>query len=362
MENGFVQQHISRTNRNLLVINLIVLLLTAWIAWGTSHYFSNLFRGPYAIPEQELMNITDPDKLDRYWVTVTGDKALDSGYQYVEREYDKHTKEVKRSTVQATYLWLIIKDRLLLVESPVKTRSLSFQGELTDIPLAQKDQIIGDLQKQVPGVSSHIIPAMLKVNDFSTFGWVGLAFLAGFAGLAGWNLRKAAVRNSEPELHPIMVNLANAQPNRDVREVVREVNTEAREPGVANVGNATITQSWLLIRWLLEMRAVNLKDLVWAYKHITSRFFFIIPLPPELKVIICHTGKKQFEIDMPSQKACDQFLLELNKKAPWAYIGFSEELKKAWTVHKDDMIAQVKEAQQPKPNRETASEQGDDQV
>lgn len=342
MRQNVIEDNIARTNRNLLVTNVILLSIVTFLSWCSLRYFTNMLFGPFPISKQELAAITDPSKLQHYYVKVTGDETLDTGFEDIETRVNRKTEEVEEVSIKGMYLGLVVDDKVLLVKSPVRTKAVSFVGELARMPELVDTKIIGSAEQRFPGIRSRVIPALLKVEDFTTFGYVGLgALIVGFC-LGGFNLFRFISRNTNTDNHPIWKALS-MYGKPDV--IAPQINTEYNEPGVVELGTAVLTRSWILAKWMFECRPLPLTDVVWFYKHKTSRWVWFVPLPPSYAVHILSANKKRTEFEMPSDKKCDELVQAIAQRTPWAYAGYSDELVRLWGKKPDEMIQEVREAQ-----------------
>lgn len=342
MRENIIEQIINRTNRNLLIVNVILLAFVTLIALGSARYFSNMFQGPYKIDRKTLLAMKDPDDLSRYYVTVSGEKTLDTGLSDVYQRIDKKTHKVKSSENRGNYLFLVVDDRLLLVKSPAVTENVSFTGELVSIPKDVEPVLALSLGEDYERLKDRVIPAMLDVNDFTTWGYVGFAFVAGFFLLGSWNLMNAIKRMTDHDKHPIWKALSRFG---NAKTIASEINQEVTTDGVFKLGPAMITKNWLFANWMFEGRPTPLKNLVWFYKHKTQHYVWFIPTFATHAVHYWSDEKKKCEVQMGSEKKCDELVMMLAQKAPWCYAGYSDELNACWNKQKDEMIAQVKAEQ-----------------
>src|SRR6187401_2762357 len=106
MPTSFVHAIIRRSNRNLLILGIVGAVLLIGLAALNVRYLYNFFAGPLAIERQTLLATEDPQSLQRYWVTVTGDNVADTGFQRVTR----NTKTGVEG-VTAAYMALLLDER-----------------------------------------------------------------------------------------------------------------------------------------------------------------------------------------------------------------------------------------------------------
>src|ERR1044072_3830736 len=101
MGEHIIGTHIKRVNRNLLVVNAVILAVLALIVFGTARYLYNFFFGPFSMSRQALLATQDPGKGFKYYVTVEGDAAHDTGVTQVEQRRNKYTHEVSSERTTA---------------------------------------------------------------------------------------------------------------------------------------------------------------------------------------------------------------------------------------------------------------------
>src|SRR5713226_6828266 len=72
----------SRARRQIFAWALTLLAGIIFV-FSNSRYVRNFVEGPYKLPPNELAQITDAETTPRYFVSVVGDKVLDTGIQEV---------------------------------------------------------------------------------------------------------------------------------------------------------------------------------------------------------------------------------------------------------------------------------------
>src|SRR4051794_30537685 len=84
-----VKDAIRRSNRTLLIVCLIGLVIVIIGVVLALNYYSNAFSGPYPITKSQLLSITSLDDLSQYYVSVklSSKDVVDTGYQYVTTDY-----------------------------------------------------------------------------------------------------------------------------------------------------------------------------------------------------------------------------------------------------------------------------------
>src|SRR5689334_3501669 len=146
MNNGLVNSTIRRSNRNLLIASLAGALLILGLAALNQRYFYNFFYGPFAIDKPTLLTIGDAGAPQRYWVTVDGDDAIDTGFQEVRRKNGDES-------ITASYMAVLFDNQALIVKAPYNhgvsagLRLTKYTGYLQAMPSDIRDQIVADAEE-----------------------------------------------------------------------------------------------------------------------------------------------------------------------------------------------------------------------
>jgi hypothetical protein len=97
----FLDRQIQRTNRNLLLVSLILIVAVVGYAAIERRYLYNFFAGPFQVSGPQLVTIQQPGSQLRYFVTVKGDDSSDTGLQESSekaREERSSAKPSRQST------------------------------------------------------------------------------------------------------------------------------------------------------------------------------------------------------------------------------------------------------------------------
>lgn len=334
---SYVVRQIRRCNRNLLLVNSMVLMAIALLWAGQYRYFYNFVRGPFPADRGLLLSTTDPHTVRRYFITYKSEKLIATGVNEVERETDSDNN-VKSETIQANYYVASIDGRLLIVKLPARPASASgntlpeqIVGSLEPVPADVLNTLVAPYEKSRPGLREDILPVMLDATSFRDAGYVQLVFLGPLLALNVWNIRKALRRQAHPETHPMMARLSKYGP---VDSLTREIEHEVAAP-VARIGNIVATERWLLVPVLYDLQACPFREFAWAYQCVTQHSVNFIPAFKAYGVAVWDRYKQKFLI---ACKAADsgRLLDLLRARAPWAIFGYSRDLeasaKKNWTA------------------------------
>ena len=102
-----------RVRRQILAWTLTLLAGIAFLLFN-GRYARNFVGGPYNLAPNELAQITDAETTPRYFVSVVGEKILDTGIQEVTTTTRNGVKE--GSQVSAGYYALVVGDRFLMTQ------------------------------------------------------------------------------------------------------------------------------------------------------------------------------------------------------------------------------------------------------
>jgi hypothetical protein len=303
-----------------------------------ARYFTNYFKGTYAISPAELAAAKDAEALDRYWVRLNADKIHDTGFEEITVR-KKHGVERSRS-ISASYFVAVIGDRLLLVKAHGDTPNKSLQGFLR--PIAEKvDQSFFD-SPSVQKVKPAFYPMLLDTGDFKSDGDLGM----GIAGL----LSAAALifglmgflRFRNPQGHPA-VKLANTWGGAD--KVSQSIETDLKGGQVAKLGDHTITAGYIVNRSMLDFSLVRLDDAIWVFKQIIqNKLYYVIPTGKTFSLSI-NTPRKTLVLK-GKEANVDAALQHIGTRKPWIILGFSSELAAAYKKKRSEMIAWVAKRRQ----------------
>jgi hypothetical protein len=202
LHGSFLDRQLRRTNRNLLLVSLLLMLAVVSYVWAERRYFYDFFARPFQADLQWLEGNKRPDDQLRYFISVKGEDSSDTGVQEVEQETQGGS--VQRETVKAKYSILFLGNRLLIVKINIPEKGTVFQGELGEVPPDVRSNLIVPLVKEYPNVNQAFLPLMLDATGFRTEGYIALAICIPVVLFAVWLIRKVITRRTAPETHPIV--------------------------------------------------------------------------------------------------------------------------------------------------------------
>jgi Family of unknown function (DUF6709) len=336
MPTSFTQATIRRSNRNLLILCATVALLLIGFAAFNVRYLYNFFAGPVTIDRQTLLATDDPATLQRYWVTVSGDEAIDTGFQRVRRNTDTGDERVT-----AAYMALLIDKHVLLVRAQDDAQVTEFTGSLEPLPDDVRTRIIADAESESPALRGAFLPYMLNTDGFRGYGYGWLAIGVPLFGLCLFGLARAIGRSNDLSKHPIMRALGRFGPPAEVAgQLDAELLAEHRQ-----VGQLHLTPNWLVQASKSTLAATRIEDVVWAYKKVIQRRVNGVPAGKSYVAEIWDRHGVSVTIG-GSETVVNQVLEVTCQRAPWLLAGFSPDLEKAWKSNRAAMIAAVDQRRQ----------------
>lgn len=339
MITNFIEQRTRRTTRNLFIANvLLVGAIVALVALNV-RYLYNLASGPFTISREALLGISDVGERQEYYVTVNGDEVLDTGAQEVTSSSRGGIKTGERVT--ARYVAMLLTDRLLLVKAPVSDTGTTVTGALVPIPQNVQREIVDPIVQDEPRLDGVFLSYMLDAGDFRSMGYLGLAIGAVLMLLALWNLTKAARRATNPEAHPTYLALGAYGP---VQAMVASVDAEAGSPSSTWVGKTLITPHWLVRTTLFGVDVIRAEDIVWIYKKVTQRRVYFVPAGKSHAAVLWNKQGKPAEL-MGNEEQVTNILATVARQVPWALVGYTAELDKAWRSDRQAVVQAVADRQ-----------------
>ena len=205
--NGWLLAGVRRRCLRRVCASIFVVAVAAALVVQQRRYVQNFFEGPYPFDVAALNAIDDASTTPRYFASVKGAEAIDTGLRAVTIR-KRGGAETSRSTDGSYYL-LPVGDRFLLCKTSLGVQA-GYQGEFAPISArlaaavfstpeteAMRDRVypyyLDDVSFRVPGVVA--IVALL-----------GVAFLLARYGLPAWK------HFVNPSSHPL-VTRAKAWPD-----------------------------------------------------------------------------------------------------------------------------------------------------
>lgn len=331
LHGSFLDRQIQRTNRNLVLVALILIIgVAAWAA-GARRYLYNFFSGPFDVSTAQLVTIQQPDAQFRYFVKVKGEDIADTGVQEIERDSNTGSE-----TVKANFSILVVAQHLLIVKSDPKESGTSFQGELAEVPTDVHNNVIAPLLKQHPNASAALLPFMLDATGFRTDGYVGSAIGVPAFLFACWLIAKVMRRRSDVSVHP---DVKTAARYGSLADVSQQLELEMQSSPL-KIGRASVTPSWVVLQKTFSLKLCRISDLIWAYKKVTRHYHYFIPTGKSYEVIMYDRYGQPLQMQA-REKKIDEMMNVLGERAPWAVFGYSDERQKLLRANWGGFVAAV---------------------
>ena len=337
-----IEDIVRRSNRNLLLTNAALIVVVFAVAALSSRYLLNFVTGPYDIPRDDVLNLTEPGTLQRYWVTIQGDETIDTGVQEVTTR--TYAGAPIGESVTASYVALLLDDRMLLVRvrTAYTVTDTLFSGALVAMPADEQREIIDEIVEEVPDLEGVFLPVMLDTEPFRAMGFIGLAIGIPVLLIGLFNVFRALRRSLNPGAHPAMQALKAYGPAQSVAALL---DAEASGPGVTRAGQATVTPNWLIKTTPLSLDVVRLDDLAWIYKKVTTQRVYFIPTGKTFAAILRGQKGKLVEV-AGKEDEVTRVLQAVAHRVPWVFAGYSAEMDKAWRSDQAGVLQAVNERRQ----------------
>lgn len=327
----WIEQTARRKSLASIVLFAIVTTVIALIVSADNGEYWRGLLHPVSIDVSQLQAdgamVDNLQHLDKNVVTVTGEPVGSTGVQEVS------SYEGFLSQVTADYSALRIGSRLLIVKS-AKQPGTTVTGLLSVMPYELETKLFPEGTD--PSVKSRVYPLLLDTDyrepaETMAFWTVLLEGIFGFMAWRGWRRLSGRVE------HPAV---KRARGWGALETISAQVNHERQNAVRCRTRGWTLTDNYLVLNTMLRLNVFRMEDLVWAYpRQIKRRLWHVIPIGFEHEAVM-HFRDGTSRVN--GKKASVNQVLELARtRAPWAIIGYTEDLEQAWRMHKDDLIAKV---------------------
>jgi hypothetical protein len=331
----WVENEARRANRNLLLVNGLIVAVVVLIVAGNYRYCANFVLGCKPVSAAELAGIQSPDQQWHNFVTVAGSKSVSTGYQDVEKR--TQAGQVVSTEIKDEYVLLRVGDKVLLVKAPPDKEKLEYSGALEYTTDPVKEDLLRPLAAEQPDVAQMVLPYTLNAANYRSNGYTMLMIGLPLLALAGWNLWKAMRRVSEIQTSPVWKHLAvygNAE------QLSQQIEAELQPAMVRKYGKLQFTAQWMVRRKMFSTWVSPVGDLIWIYKKVTKHSVNFIPTGKTYSVVLVGRHRQRTEEQM-KEKAVNEMLGDLAAHVPWALFGFTKDLETAWRKDPASVIASV---------------------
>ncbi len=314
MWDNLIGRQIRRCNRNLILVNLLILAGLAALAYFHRQYLTDCIHGPYPMTAAQL---AQPDP-GHTFVHITGDKLVDTGFVLTQHDQNGAV------TTKAHFLILRVGGRLLLLRSAGENlKKLSYTGTLTPLTADVASDILAPLERDAPRIAPLILPHMLnQTASFRKSAYLSLLMILPLAWLSVWNLRKGKRRQADFGLSPIAQRLARYG---DVDTVAHRIEQDALI-GVEKFGSASLTRQWIFSSSLFGFSAMEISSLIWIYEKVTTtKYAFFLSIAKSYTAVLYDRHGCHMEIHGRKKKV-EALLLTLRQRVPWALSSYKKQL------------------------------------
>ncbi|MGE5802990.1 MAG: DUF6709 family protein [Gemmatimonadota bacterium] len=333
----WITTRIRTTARRRFVTWVLVLIAGAWLATSDHRYVANFLRGPYQLQQADLDAINDVTLTPRYYARVKGERVIDTGL----REYTVHTRsgvETDRAESGA-YRALVFGNRFLIVKTKTSTESPAAEGKLVPWPAELDGQLFDT--KEMLALRSNFYPFYLDGDSFRRPGYVVIAIGVVFLLLFAWKAIPAWRAMRDPEHDPLAMRIARWG---DPVAVAVEAEREWENPLLKAKAGWRFGNKYLLHSRFFTFDLLRFQDVLWAYKKVTKHSVNFIPTGKTYEAIVnCYGGTATIPA---KEKKVHELLEFVQQQAPWAILGFSDELAATFRKHPQDFTKGVEQRRQ----------------
>jgi hypothetical protein len=340
MWNNYIGSEIRRSNRNLLITNTILVLITGGILAASWRYLYNSLAGPFPVAVDSLAGIKNPGALSQYFVAVHGVQAKDAGLQIMDQRVSKYSRKVTSETLSAVYFAFPVRTKVMLVKSPKTTAAADYEGAIVPVPQDVRDWYQTKMRARNLEFDDVFLPYMLDATSFRTAAYWELALCLPFLALGLFNLFKGITRASNPAASPIAKQLALIGPPEQVAAAIQ--NEMAQYGNRSTLKGTLLTASWLTRSTPLGLKVMHLNDILWVYQKVTKHSTNGVPTGTTFSVTIGDRAGERFECG-GKQPEVVKFIETLYAGVPWVVTGYSAELNTKFTKHRQEFAAIVQQ-------------------
>lgn len=324
MWDKFIGGQIRRANRNLLVTNLVMLIVGGLLLITQHKIISGYLRGGERTEAAALAGMTAGE---RSVIEVDAGEVIPTGYAMVEHRSSGKNK------VEYEFVAMRAGNRVLLVKVYEGQRGPHFAGTLETLPGQVTTMALQDLKS--PEARTALMPIMLDTIEYKSDAWLLMGFCIPAVLLAAWNLKKWMERAADPATSPIVTQLQH----RGGMMACQQIDSEMAQSS-GKTGKAIVTSSWVIAPHFYHASIMHLEDVVWVYKKVTQHRVNFIPTGKTYAAMLCAANGQMVQID-DKQEKIDQLIGTIAAKAPWAMVGFSDEIQKLWQKNRDALLQAV---------------------
>ncbi len=340
MNEGMILKTVQRSNTILLALSLLALAILAGLILFNVNFIYNFLLGPFEADSAALVKASSASAIQKYWINVSGDDIGDTGIQYVSTSSNNVEK------VEASYLTLVLGERLLLVRMPGEQNAdvlaPRLTGWLSPISADENSEVILKLEQDYPGVQAAFLPFKLETGDFRSTGILGILIAITLLALSIFGLATALRRMNDPNAHPILKRLSRFGP---LDFTVSRIEAELASPHTtlrAGSGKLHLTNNWLVYPTLTNVLATRFEDVAWVYRHVFNYKQYFITVARSYSAMVCDRSGTRIQVNAGSkEQLADEMLKAILERTPWAIAGYTDDLQRAWNQDRPAFLAAI---------------------
>lgn len=351
MWNGLIGSQIRRTNRNLLLLNGLLIGLTVLVLGGNWRYIYSAVKGPYRMDRDALTGLKDTTNLTRYLVQTRGDKDLGPLFSEVTQRKNKYSGKIESESTDAYFVVVTFGERMLLVKANGRAPGVELTGWLEPLPADVQGTLARQLLKHnAQEMRERFLPFMLDAKGTTTGAWILLALGLPTLLLTLWNVKKFIERAANPESHPLAQRfLAVGAPSSVAAAIDADL---AERP--AGCGPLLIGRRWVLNPGWLDVQALHAHDLLWVYRKVTQNYVNGIPTSKDYSVVVRGRNAAHIEVSC-SENVQERIIQVMAERFPWLVMGYSDELDGLWKNQQAQFVTAVEERRRQAGDPDTAT-------
>ncbi len=307
---------------------MMVILASLITIIANHRYAKDFFRGPFPTSVETLEATSSPEEAEHSFIRVTGSKTVDTGIQEITSTTRNGVKVQGSEKVSAGYYAVLVGKHFLLVKSST-TPGSSVEGEIERMPATMRT----NLASSFPGESleKYFYPVQLETEGFRYPGYWAIGCGAVLLFCIFRYMRPAWILKKDISKHPVIARLKTWG---DVLSISAEVEGEYERDVLLKSHGKRITSRFVIDSTFFNFNVFRFADLLWAYKHVTKHSVNFIPTGKTYKAVMVFYGGST-EIQGNEAKV-GEILKSAAEKAPWAVVGFSEDLKQLFQKNTND--------------------------
>lgn len=338
MGESIIGREIRRCNRNLLLVNLgLIVLLLLWLVLARK-YLYNCVAGPFPIAASDLPGMFLADAKQEYF-TITEDlHPIDTGV------YISH----KSNGIEASkerFLAARLGNRFLLIKVDGSTPSAPYEAALAAIPSDIQELLETGLRRENLTFETAFYPFMLDGTSYRSTGYIAVSIGLAVFAVCSWNLKKTFIRMGDWTRSPIY--FAARRYGADTEQISRLIDGEVAGRDVKKFGAFLLTPSWLIHKTFFSFTPFHLSDIMWVYAKRTQHFYSFIPTGKSHAIVIADACGRVIESDLgrgdSNEMHVQKFVEIISSRIPWIISGYNDGLKNLYERSRQEFVSAVEE-------------------